>query len=524
MTGSPVARRSHDDIAWDDIAWRVIAGAVGLVTLGLLYGSLMPGVWFWDTAEAQTVPPLLGTMHPTGFPAYTILGWLASLVFTPLGDPAYRMNLLSAVLVALAAAGSVLAGRRLGVPPAIAAAAATGFALTPIVWRIGSSADAHALHLALAVGLVLLLLDWERTVGERRDLPGRPSRAADRRLVAAAAWFGILLANHALTFLLVPAIGLYVLAVDRATLARPRLVLACVAAALGVAALLYLQLPLRAGLLPAPIVYANPSTWDGFWYIVLAEQFRGSIVDPLGSLDVKLGALIDLTSRQLGPLAWLLPLAIVATARRAPRYLVLSGTAAAVTCFFAASYANAEIGRYYLVPAFLAWTWLAILGASALDLVAGLRVVRRQVPGVMLAAVLALLLVAPTLVALPSRRADVIASQRPDGRLWLDQVMTALEPDAIILSSWSFSTTLWYGQLVEGRRPDVRILDDRDLLDDQLGDVSDVIDANLGRRPVYVARLDPREISLLSARFQLEALLGPMNVYRVRGTLEAPNG
>ena len=36
----------------------------------------MPGVGFWDTAEFQAVPPLLGTLHPTGFPAYAILGWL----------------------------------------------------------------------------------------------------------------------------------------------------------------------------------------------------------------------------------------------------------------------------------------------------------------------------------------------------------------------------------------------------------------------------------------------------------------
>ena len=42
----------------------------------------------WDTAEAQTVPPLLGTMHPTGFPAYVLLGWLASVVLAPLGSPA----------------------------------------------------------------------------------------------------------------------------------------------------------------------------------------------------------------------------------------------------------------------------------------------------------------------------------------------------------------------------------------------------------------------------------------------------
>ena len=35
----------------------------------------MPGVGFWDTGEFQTVLPILGTAHPTGYPTYVLLGW-----------------------------------------------------------------------------------------------------------------------------------------------------------------------------------------------------------------------------------------------------------------------------------------------------------------------------------------------------------------------------------------------------------------------------------------------------------------
>ena len=42
--------------------------------------TLLPGLGAWDTGEAQTVLPILGTMHPTGFPAYVVVGWLASIV------------------------------------------------------------------------------------------------------------------------------------------------------------------------------------------------------------------------------------------------------------------------------------------------------------------------------------------------------------------------------------------------------------------------------------------------------------
>ena len=49
---------------------------------------------------------------------------------------------------------------------------------------------------------------------------------------------------------------------------------AAVAACLGVAALLYLELPLRSGPFPAPLVYGRPDTLEGLRYVVLAEQFR----------------------------------------------------------------------------------------------------------------------------------------------------------------------------------------------------------------------------------------------------------
>ena len=47
------------------------------------------------------------------------------------------------------------------------------------------------------------------------------------------------------------------------------------------------------------------------------------------------------------------------------------------------------------------------------------------------------------------------------GRLIIDTTFEALEPEAVVVSWWSYSTPLWYGQHVEGRRPDVTVIDDR---------------------------------------------------------------
>ena len=91
---------------------------------------------------------------------------------------------------------------------------------------------------------------------------------------------------------------------------------------------------------------------------------------------------------------------------------------------------------------------------------------------------------------------------------WTDHVLDVMAPDAVIVSWWSYSTPLWYAQRVEGRRPDITIVDDRTRLDEHLGGLTDVIDANLPTRPVYVIRLDRSEVALLAQRYQLDYIDG----------------
>jgi hypothetical protein len=60
-----------------------------------------------------------------------------------------------------------------------------------------------------------------------------------------------------------------------------------------------------------------------------------------------------------------------------------------------------------------------------------------------------------------------------------------------VISWWSYSTTLWYGRWVEGRRPDVTIVDDRNLLDEGYGNVQGAIaHFEPTGRPIYLIRLD----------------------------------
>lgn len=483
---------------------------VALVALVAARTAMLPGLAFWDTAELQAVGPLLGTAHPPGFPTYALLGWLASVVLQPFGEPAFRMNLLAGLSLAAAAGVTVDLVRALARSSLLGILAGLGLALTPLAWSIGTHAEAHALHLAFVALLLRLLVAWEAHVR------GAVAGSADRWLVAAAVVAGLSAGNHSLTLLLGPPIALYVWIVDRQTWRNTRLVGWCVVAFVATVVLVYLELPLRAGPFRAPLVYGRPETWDGFWYVALGEQFRGSLTNPLADLPGTIGGLVDRTVGQFGILTPLLPIAFVVTYVRRRSYALLTGSAALVTGIFASAYLNAEIGRYYLGPLLMAWTWLAILAAEAagaidrtIDWFTDHRLAGNDGPSPAIAAVLLVILMAPTLLSVPARFAIVDLSQDRSAAAWVDHALEVMEPDAVIVSWWSYSTPLWYAQRVEGRRPDVTIVDDRTRLDENLGGFTDVIDAHLGRRPVYVIRDDQREIELLAERYDLELIDGP---------------
>ena len=134
----------------------------------------------------------MGTAHPTGFPTYVLLGWLASVVLQPFGEPAFRMNLFSAICLAVAAGVTVDLVRALTGWTVLGIAAGLAMALTPIAWAIATHAEAHSLHLALVAILLWLLVAWDGHVRRRARGAGRSratgATASSRRDRSSSGW------------------------------------------------------------------------------------------------------------------------------------------------------------------------------------------------------------------------------------------------------------------------------------------------------------------------------------------------
>lgn len=510
----PVRQRADRSVipyASAEVAWA--AAAVALFAFGIYLRTLLPGTGFWDTAEAQTVPHTLSIFHPTGFPTYTLVGWLWSQL--PIGSVAYRMNLLSAVCLALTSglvvliAAQLMSERSRVVTAVAAGIAGLAFAFADEPWQNALRADVHALHILLAALIVWLLLSWSRA-----EESG--ARRAGRWLAAAALVFGISMGNHPLTGLMAFGIAAWLVMVDPWIWRRWKLILACGGLLLlGLAT--YLYIPIRALTPPEPpLFYARPTTLERMRYLIFAEQFHGlfdNFANPFDFMGEKWQKADAVLAAQLVGPGWLLVAMGAATlAVRRLRAFVFLGLLLIANVFYSLNFEDGDIDRYYLLTILVACVLLGVVVAWLAAMVA--RAVaqasryttdlegRRALARVAGALVLTVAAIFPT-AALVNGYDGHDQSGNHDADRWVASVYRALPQNAVLISWWSYSTPLWYHRWIMGDRPDILILDERNILDDGYGTISTAIRVFLGRRPVYV--VPPNwEVRQLRATFNTE--------------------
>ncbi|MBI3552340.1 MAG: DUF2723 domain-containing protein [Elusimicrobia bacterium] len=163
--------------------------ALFLFVFAVYLFSAYPALAPRDSADLALAAVRLGVAHPPGYPLYALLGrlWLRLL---PLGNPAYRLNLLSAVAGAAACVVLYCAARRWASRGA-ALAAALALAWSAPLWKFSLLCEMYSLH-ALFIALLVLLSEG----------------AADslrRRTSLSAFLFGLGLVNHQSLILFLPA-------------------------------------------------------------------------------------------------------------------------------------------------------------------------------------------------------------------------------------------------------------------------------------------------------------------------------
>lgn len=150
-----------------------------LIPFSVYLVTLAPGLFFIDTGELATACIRLGIAHPTGYPLFTIIGRLFSML--PVGEDIYRLNLMCAFL----SAGAVFlffylihfiitemniargggsdsiflkySGNEI-IVNLVSLSASLVLAFSNTFWNIANSLEVYSLHAVMVITVILVFL------------------------------------------------------------------------------------------------------------------------------------------------------------------------------------------------------------------------------------------------------------------------------------------------------------------------------------------------------------------------------
>jgi len=142
-----------------------IALSIFTASLALYLRTLAPSLLYGDSAEFQTIAFTLGIGHPTGYPVYILLAKL--FTFLPIGDIAYRVNLLSAVAGALTVSLAYLILRKLSARQIPAILSVFFLAFAELFWKHASVAEIYTTSAACLSFITYSILIWKESGNPR---------------------------------------------------------------------------------------------------------------------------------------------------------------------------------------------------------------------------------------------------------------------------------------------------------------------------------------------------------------------
>jgi hypothetical protein len=370
---------------------RFLALTVFLAALTVYALTLTPSLSYLspDGSELATIPYVLGLAHSPGYPLYTWLGFLFSHL-VPLGDVAYRINLMSAVMGALAAAGVYWILIRIlpeSIPPlwcrTTAALPALLLAFSKTFWAQSLIAEVYAPNAAGIVITLIALLRWERT-----------RRRVDFFLFALA--FGLSLGLHISDLGFAPAFILFFLlclfelvggpaaAADPSAGTKPApfsgklrsflsvAILGLLGYALGVAQ--FVWLPLQSStLIDRAMLRSAPTTLEGIYNYTLGAFPNFKFAFPLTALPDRLVIYLDLLNQQYGLIGIGLGIAgLISLLARRTRYFYLLVGMYLVEIWFFIQYSAFDLDVFF-IPAHIIWAMF--IGFGVFEIIHALQLI-----------------------------------------------------------------------------------------------------------------------------------------------------
>jgi hypothetical protein len=471
---------------------RICPALLFLGSLILYLLTMAPTVTFVDSGELIVTARNLGVAHPPGFPLYTLISHLATLL--PFGNVAQRVHFISAlcgaltvlvvywltieILASVRMRSSQPAGKRSELVaekyvfiPGMVSSLLAAFSRT--LWAYATVAEVYTLNAFLILLTLLLMLRWRNRILVRKESDAEAGRtqqkrrksqetapapkkslAEDRLLYAAAFLFGLALGVHHVTVaLMLPAFAWLVYATEGMQFFKSRrLALAALAGLAG--ACIYAYLPWAAAR-GAVLTWGRPDTLGRFWSHITGRQYQSNIAFAADQTGRELALFGKILFREFG-WPWIpasLAFAVcglVSFFRKDKVLLAAFGLVIGCNLILGLGYEISEDKDAYYLPVLLLMAIGAGQGVYTMIGSARLRGLRIAAG----AGILVLAVAFSCNLGFNNRHGFFVAKD------YINNIFKTIAPNGMLITEdWQVASPMLYFQEIERQRPDVICID-----------------------------------------------------------------
>lgn len=439
---------------WVGLVVAVSAFAVYLKTLA-------PSVTFIDSGELATVACTLGIAHPTGYPLFTLFGWVFSNL--PIaGEQILRLNIMAAVFCAagvfvffqlthLLLTTATKAKEMSALIASVGASLLLGFSET--YWSQATSVEVYSLHV-LFLSLVLYCFMRATLYDE-----GRRGKQAESSALSETKWWmlfafmlGLSFTNHMTTILLAPGL-LYLYFVSRGSGSDSwqRILRMVMPFVIGFSVYLYLPVRAASGVL---LNWGNPVTLERFLWHLSGKQFRVWIFSSTEAAGRQLRYFANSLPHEFAYVGLFLAIIGAFILFRSNRKLAIAVLLLFISCvLYSINYDIHDIDSYFLLAYFCIALWSAFALFRLYEWMQNVAALQSRVGAVLIIAAS----LAP--VGVHYRMNDESSNNLVED--YTKNMFASVKPNALVISyQWDYwVSAAYYFQIVKKYRDDVAVVD-----------------------------------------------------------------
>lgn len=465
-----------------NIVRKYFAVFTGIFVFIIYLITLAPSVVQIDSGELAAVQITLGIAHPTGYPLYTILGYLFSLIPLPF-TKIYQMNLLAAIYVAIAVVlfiysiklildnleqfsskkaitvkkqkGKEKKDKKLSseisrheIPETIKYFASIFgglmLAFSKTFWFQSTSVEVYSLHLLLICAIIFILLKaYLQNNGADKPYQNK------WYLLAATLALGF--SNHMTTLLILPAIAYLFFSkfgFNKASISKMFLMIGIF---LPLLVILYSYLPLRAAQQPM-FNWGNPIDLERILRHISGKQYQVWLFSSMDSAKKQLGYFFSSVTDEFNIGLLVIAIGIFSTYLYSKKIFTFLVVLFVSTVLYSINYDIVDIDSYFLL-AYIALALFSVFGVIKIY-----TWLKHNNHNYTMLAVLSLIFIL-IFTAFNFKKVDQSHTQVFED--YSKSLLNSMEKKSIVLSyQWDFFISAsYYFQKVENFRKDVVVID-----------------------------------------------------------------